>query len=304
MVKNNIFLITQQNNINFKYLYNLTYFYKIYFLNFNTQQKNYIWKLNKFFFINSNFLITSSIHISYNFLITSQFIQFFNYLLIDIPTCFKNSKSLLRSANKLIFIKWINFLMKNGKKLQTQNILLQNFITFFFKNNLFTNYQFLIFWKLLYINFKSFLYSNFYQNEIFSLYYKNFSNNNKYIDLKYNIFFFFLKKFFNFIPLFSFYIYKIDKKIYKNTRGKSGKFTFFWKYITSYKRLFWVLYWVSKELKFQKGKTLKNRLNSLINSIFFNLNSIWIIKIKKFSYNYIYQNCKNSLQENYRTVLK
>jgi len=27
-------------------------------------------------------------------------------------------------------------------------------------------------------------------------------------------------------PLFSFYIYKIDKNIYKNTRGKSGKFTF------------------------------------------------------------------------------
>jgi hypothetical protein len=27
-------------------------------------------------------------------------------------------------------------------------------------------------------------------------------------------------------PTFSFYIYKVDKKIFKNTRGKSGKFTF------------------------------------------------------------------------------
>ena len=26
--------------------------------------------------------------------------------------------------------------------------------------------------------------------------------------------------------LFSFYIYKVDKHIYKNSRGKSGKFTF------------------------------------------------------------------------------
>lgn len=29
---------------------------------------------------------------------------------------------------------------------------------------------------------------------------------------------------FNF--LFSFYIYKVDKQIYKNSRGKSGKYTF------------------------------------------------------------------------------
>ena len=34
------------------------------------------------------------------------------------------------------------------------------------------------------------------------------------------------------LPMFSFYIYKVDKKIFKNTRGKSGKFTFIWKYIT------------------------------------------------------------------------
>jgi hypothetical protein len=27
-------------------------------------------------------------------------------------------------------------------------------------------------------------------------------------------------------PMFSFYIYKVDKKIFKNTRGKSGKYTF------------------------------------------------------------------------------
>jgi hypothetical protein len=36
--------------------------------------------------------------------------------------------------------------------------------------------------------------------------------------------------------LFSFYIYKVDKKIYKNSRGKSGKHTFVWKYIAPYKR--------------------------------------------------------------------
>jgi hypothetical protein len=27
-------------------------------------------------------------------------------------------------------------------------------------------------------------------------------------------------------PIFLFYVYKVDKNIYKNTRGKSGKYTF------------------------------------------------------------------------------
>lgn len=39
-------------------------------------------------------------------------------------------------------------------------------------------------------------------------------------------------------PIFTLYIYKVNKNIYKNTRGKSGKFTFIWKYVPLYKRLF------------------------------------------------------------------
>ena len=35
-----------------------------------------------------------------------------------------------------------------------------------------------------------------------------------------------LQNVFKMLPMFSFYIYKVDKKIFKNTRGKSGKFTF------------------------------------------------------------------------------
>jgi len=53
-----------------------------------------------------------------------------------------------------------------------------------------------------------------------------------------NVFSFFFKELVTILPIFSLYIYKVDKFIYKNTRGKSGKFTFIWKYITPYKRLF------------------------------------------------------------------
>jgi hypothetical protein len=50
----------------------------------------------------------------------------------------------------------------------------------------------------------------------------------------YNSFFF--KKLKSLEPIFLFYIYKVDKSIFKNSRGRSGKFTFIWKYITPYKR--------------------------------------------------------------------
>ena len=30
----------------------------------------------------------------------------------------------------------------------------------------------------------------------------------------------------SFNPMFSFYVYKVDKAIYKNSRGRSGKYTF------------------------------------------------------------------------------
>jgi hypothetical protein len=46
----------------------------------------------------------------------------------------------------------------------------------------------------------------------------------------------------HFLPMFSFYIYKVDKKIFKNTRGKSGKYTFIWKYVAPYKRNFLVMH--------------------------------------------------------------
>lgn len=102
-------------------------------------------------------------------------------------------------------------------------------------------------------------------------------------------------------PLFLMYIYKVDKSIFKNSRGRSGKFTFIWKYITSYKRKFIVFHWLNKELKITNGKTLLHRLDSLVNRVVYDLKSTWIYRIRKFSYNYVYRNCKNSLARTYRT---
>ena len=250
------------------------------------------------------FLNPSLIHTHYNFLVTSKFIQFFNNLLIDIPVCFKKSNSLYRLSNELTFLKLVNFFMKKGKKLQTQILILNSLLSIFHKNYLVLNAQTLFFWKLIYINLKNSSYTNNYNNSLFEFDTNLFSSKRKIYNLKFNIFNFFFKKLFQLLPVFSFYIYKVDKHIYKNTRGRSGKFTFIWKYVTPYKRFFWVLHWLFKELKFQTGRTYKTKLLTLFNTIFFNPDMLFLHKIKKFSYNYVYYNCKNSLQKTYKTVIK
>jgi hypothetical protein len=45
----------------------------------------------------------------------------------------------------------------------------------------------------------------------------------------------------DFIPLFSFFIKKVDKNKRKHSRGKSGKYQIIWKYVPRYKRLLIVL---------------------------------------------------------------
>ena len=104
--------------------------------------------------------------------------------------------------------------------------------------------------------------------------------------------------------LFAFYIYSVDKQIYKNSRGRSGKYTFVWKYIPVYKRNRLASHWVSKEVKITTGRTIFSRIKTVLSNFFNNLGRTWIWKIKKFSLNYVYYNLRKSLAENYKTSLK
>ena len=105
-------------------------------------------------------------------------------------------------------------------------------------------------------------------------------------------------------PIFSFYMYKVDKAIYKNSRGRSGKYTFIWKYLAPYKRRQLVLAWIAKEIKMQQGRTLGDRVSSIVNNICFNPSSLFINKVQSFSTNYVYRNARKSLCETYRTTTK
>lgn len=107
---------------------------------------------------------------------------------------------------------------------------------------------------------------------------------------------------FNF--LFSFYIYKVDKQIYKNSRGRSGKYTFVWKYVAPYRRQFLIMHWLTREMRITPGKTLKDRVHTVIRTFLLNTESTWIWKIKKFSLNYVYYNLRRTLGETCKTIMR
>ena len=59
-----------------------------------------------------------------------------------------------------------------------------------------------------------------------------------------------------------------------------------------------------KEVKMQPGRDTYSRVNSVIQTIVNNPNSTFMSKIRKFSYNYVYYNCRKTLAETYRTSTK
>jgi hypothetical protein len=54
----------------------------------------------------------------------------------------------------------------------------------------------------------------------------------------------------------------------------------------------------------QSGRTLQDRLNSVISVLYFNPEKTWMWKIRKFSHNYVYYNCRQTLAETYKTSTK
>lgn len=251
------------------------------------------------------------IHNKYKHLSSLTFHEFFLEHQIDIPSCFKKSYSLLRPQRELTIMSFITYFMRHGLKLKTQTLFITSLQKFFTTQFTPIHYNSPLSWKFIYSSLQNLFYLDsktytnplHYTNQIVKYnHYLNTSSKN--ISTYPNMFNLVYKSLLNFLPLFSFYIYKVDKKIFKNTRGKSGKFTFIWKFLTPYKRLNWVMYWLAKEIKLKTGKTLNNRFETLFSDILFNPHNTWVSKVKRFSYNYVYRNCRSTLAENYRTSTK
>lgn len=267
-----------------------------------TESENFYHWLDENYESNDSFTI-------FEFLRYSEFKYFFSTSLVDVPQCFNFSKSLRRPINKTPLVKFNNYLMRDGKRLKTVNNFLYVLWNIYFNEKSLINNTNSVSWRSIYLSLSHVITSkkikiyptNFYIKDFFSTDISSLGKHKNYqFDINKNI----ISNLKKLEPIFLFYVYKVDKNIYKNTRGKSGKYTFIWKYISSFKRKFLVMHWIMKELKMQSGRTLKDRLNSVLSTLYTNPEKTWIWKIRKFSHNYVYYNCRNTLAETYRTSTK
>lgn len=262
-------------------------------------------------FLLDDFALEHARH-DFEFLANSTFIAFFRSNLIDIPRCFKITKSMRRPKNEIMLLKLNNYLMRGGKRHKTLNLLNlilsqhRTRIVGLESTKVLTDFD----WKTVFISLNYMCFSGegyyefpFIKHEPLS-YDHQFHFPTKDINEDWSLKKWLLISLKKMLPIFSFYIYRVDKKIFKNTRGKSGKFTFIWKYVASYKRLFLVMHWLMKELRVTPGRTIYDRLSQVIKTILTSPESTWMWRVKKFSHNYVYYNCRRTLAENYRTTKK
>ena len=238
-------------------------------------------------------------------LVLCEFKSFFKEISIDTPRCFSDSHSLKREVNKYETYKLNNYIMRSGKSMKTYllvteslrqihlNNYTQNLTSWLVVYNLLSSHNASTYNTRLPDNIKTVSSHNRFINEV-GMEYSDWSDQRiKLIDnLK-------LLE-----PMFLFYIYKVDKNIYKNSRGRLGKFTFLWKYVAPYKRRRIVMAWLAKEIKMQSGRDFYSRVNSVIHNLVNKPSDNFIFKVRKFSYNYVYYNCRKTLAETYRTSTK
>ena len=247
----------------------------------------------------------------FQYLNYSAFNKFFRDAHVDTPRCLLASGSVRRDINKITLLRLSNYLMRQGKRAFTLNLFMS-------KLNLIwsTHCKSVISeadvwkWTSIYLYLSQGAFDNnklaaFPTNfTLFDIYDNKFTSVGRAYttELDYRNIIFPNINLYN--PLFFPYVYKVDKAIYKNSRGKSGKFTFLWKYIQPYKRRQLAMSWIIKEVRMQPGRTIGDRLETVLNTLYSTPHKIFIYKLRKFSSNYVYYNARKTLGETYRTVTK
>lgn len=248
------------------------------------------------------------------YLRNSSFINFFVTNMIDVPVCFKKSNSLRTKNFELPLLKFTNFLMKKGKREKINNILFSA-IRVFFNKIKFENLIVLenhVNWFAFYLITTNnlWLFNNntsknqyfFFKEESVLSFNNPFLDNNKMINTNYFIKNYLLSLLSKVSPIFSYFIYSVDKNIRKYSRGRSGKYTFIWKYVAPYKRLNLAMRWLVKDIKFSPSKTIEDRLIKTFLNLLSSPEKSFAWKSKIFSHNYVFKNFRKSLMSSLRTT--
>ena len=236
-------------------------------------------------------------------------VSFFSSQMVDIPRSFRKSKSLYSPSMTTPQLRLITMLMSHGRKAYTSKLYSLSVQSLLAKlSRRVTETHGHTDWRV-YFN----VFTNF---RVFS----NFSNSSNYLFSKKLPRLSFTDKFrqsytstesesitdrwahitindelMRYLPLFSFYIKKVDKMKRKHSRGKSGKYSIEWKYVPKYKRFITVLRWLVKDIRFQKSKTFSSRITKSIEGLLFDKPNHLVYKLRHFVHHFVFQHHKKSL---------
>jgi hypothetical protein len=87
--------------------------------------------LNKDLSINQKVIVDEYPMLPFNYLRQSTIKSFFTSQMVDVPICFKKSKSLYSQTFELPLMKLVNIVMRKGLKLKVSNVFNFNFFNFF-----------------------------------------------------------------------------------------------------------------------------------------------------------------------------
>lgn len=238
----------------------------------------------------------------FQFLRQSTITSFFMASMVDMPVCFKKSKSLYSRTFEIPLLKLSNILMRAGLRGKTMATVTLSFTQCFHEVMGLAQKEDFITWHTLYNALLStqLLSDNLFRTTTLGLD-SGLSPQHKVKEGGYifNSSYFLKTLLFErlekYAPLFSFYIRKVDKSVRKNSRGKSGKYTVIWKYVPVYKRLYVNIRWLLRDLKFQKLKTFTERLTKVLETFLLTPHLSFVCKLRRFTHFFVFKHHKKSL---------
>lgn len=240
----------------------------------------------------------------------SSITTFFSTSMIDIPRCLKKSTSLYKPIFAATHLKFLNILMRHGRKEQIFTTVLRTFVTHKLHA---INTQSSTINKRLWLSllptlsttflddvstFQTFNYLKFKLNFISKNIIKDYLIHSEPLTMLTLL----TDELDKYKPMFAFKIQKVDKLTRKHSRNKSGKYVILWKYIPTYRRIYTVLRWLIQDVGFQKAFKFETRLLKAFNMLQVTPTRSMVYKCRNFNHNYVFKNFKKTLLQSLQTV--
>jgi hypothetical protein len=250
----------------------------------------------------------------------SSLTAFFSSNLIDVPLVLKKSKSLFFKSFELPLVRFTNYIMRGGLRLsalKTLSTSMSMFASTWFQKTL-QSMDILKFKDILNISyqtqFNGFSVVKGIQPKIGELgddgrevvYWDTRTYNPVEMSprLDINLPYLFFSKLKKIQPLFGFFIEKVDKAIRKNSRNRGSKWKLNWRFIPPYKRLYWSMSWFLKDSRFQKNKTITDRLLKSFELLFISPHLSFLVRLRNFVHSYVFKNFKQTLLKTLEATFK